>query len=442
MVQGGTKMFVSNYVSSLSILNVMNKHASAMAKHMSHIATGSRIASVAEDPSGWAIGMRMSVQIRGLDQANRNAQQYKSMLKVADGGVSSTVDILRTLKEKAIEAANDTCTDSDRQTIQKLFNQYADQIDDNALITYNGKYLINGSHNTASKLTNQAYTNSSLSTDTTTDTKLTDLLRRNGDSLNILADDTVNVSYVKDGKTYNTSYKVENTTVKDIFTKANAIDTAVFDVDNMSDTNEIGVDETGRTVKTVDDKNALTIKAKTAGTDGAVSGFTISITDKNGQVKKNANSSLDAFTEKIQPRNENSGDMLYAQVGTKSNQGIKLGLGDMTSLGLGLRSKDGDVLNVTTRDGANAAISVLDNALNRALDQQTTIGAVSSRMDYTIQNLTTQSENTTAAMSTLMDANLAKEMVEYTKENILLQAAQAMLAQNNKNAAWFLSLLQ
>ncbi|MCI7261596.1 MAG: flagellin [Selenomonadales bacterium] len=435
-------MFVSNYVSSLSILNVMNKHASAMAKHMSHIATGSRIASVAEDPSGWAIGMRMSVQIRGLDQANRNAQQYKSMLKVADGGVSSTVDILRTLKEKAIEAANDTCTDSDRQTIQKLFNQYADQIDDNALITYNGKYLINGSHNTASKLTNQAYTNSSLSTDTTTDTKLTDLLRRNGDSLNILADDTVNVSYVKDGKTYTTSYKVENTTVKDIFTKANAIDTAVFDVDNMSDSNEIGVDETGRTVKTVDDKNALTIKAKTAGTDGAVSGFTISITDKNGQVKKNANSSLDAFTEKIQPRNENSGDMLYAQVGTKSNQGIKLGLGDMTSLGLGLRSKDGDVLNVTTRDGANAAISVLDNALNRALDQQTTIGAVSSRMDYTIQNLTTQSENTTAAMSTLMDANLAKEMVEYTKENILLQAAQAMLAQNNKNAAWFLSLLQ
>ena len=435
-------MFVSNYVSSLSILNVMNKHASAMAKHMSHIATGSRIASVAEDPSGWAIGMRMSVQIRGLDQANRNAQQYKSMLKVADGGVSSTVDILRTLKEKAIEAANDTCTDSDRQTIQKLFNQYADQIDDNALITYNGKYLINGSHNTASKLTNQAYTNSSLSTDTTTDTKLTDLLRRNGDSLNILADDTVNVSYVKDGKTYTTSYKVENTTVKDIFTKANAIDTAVFDVDNMSDTNEIGVDETGRTVKTVDDKNALTIKAKTAGTDGAVSGFTISITDKNGQVKKNANSSLDAFTEKIQPRNENSGDMLYAQVGTKSNQGIKLGLVDMTSLGLGLRSKDGDVLNVTTRDGANAAISVLDNALNRALDQQTTIGAVSSRMDYTIQNLTTQSENTTAAMSTLMDANLAKEMVEYTKENILLQAAQAMLAQNNKNAAWFLSLLQ
>ena len=435
-------MFVSNYVSSLSILNVMNKHASAMAKHMSHIATGSRIASVAEDPSGWAIGMRMSVQIRGLDQANRNAQQYKSMLKVADGGVSSTVDILRTLKEKAIEAANDTCTDSDRQTIQKLFNQYADQIDDNALITYNGKYLINGSHNTASKLTNQAYTNSSLSTDTTTDTKLTDLLRRNGDSLNILADDTVNVSYVKDGKTYTNSYKVENTTVKDIFTKANAIDTAVFDVDNMSDSNEIGVDETGRTVKTVDDKNALTIKAKIAGTDGAVSGFTISITDKNGQVKKNANSSLDAFTEKIQPRNENSGDMLYAQVGTKSNQGIKLGLGDMTSLGLGLRSKDGDVLNVTTRDGANAAISVLDNALNRALDQQTTIGAVSSRMDYTIQNLTTQSENTTAAMSTLMDANLAKEMVEYTKENILLQAAQAMLAQNNKNAAWFLSLLQ
>ena len=84
---------------------------------------------------------------------------------------------------------------------------------------------------------------------------------------------------------------------------------------------------------------------------------------------------------------------------------------------------------------------VLDKALEKALDQQTSVGAMSSRLDYTISNLTVQSENLTDAKSTLMDANLAREMLEYTKENVLMQAAMAMLAQNNANAGWFLKLL-
>ena len=85
---------------------------------------------------------------------------------------------------------------------------------------------------------------------------------------------------------------------------------------------------------------------------------------------------------------------------------------------------------------------MLDTAINRALDQSTTIGAVSSRMDYTISNLTTQSENLTSAMSVILDADMAKEITNYAKHNILLQAAQAMLAQSNQNAGWFLSLLK
>ena len=89
-----------------------------------------------------------------------------------------------------------------------------------------------------------------------------------------------------------------------------------------------------------------------------------------------------------------------------------------------------------------ASVKLPDNALSRALDQQTTIGAQSSRLDYTISNLTTQSENVTAAMATIMDADMAKEITEYTRDRILLQAAQAMLAQSNQNMAWFLSLLK
>ena len=434
-------MTINNYVMSIGILNTLNKHSASMANHLRHISTGLRIANVADDPAGWAIGQRMDVRIRGLDQANRNAQQAKSLLKVADGGISSTVDILRTLKEKAIEAANDTATTADRQTIQKLFDQYADQIDDNALVTYNGKYLLDGSRQGLSQKTQQAFTNEQLGKDTQLGTKLTDLTRRDGSSLNILAGDTVNISYVKDGKTYSASYAAKDTTVEDIFKQMNAIAGDVFDVAGMRDTAEIGTGAVGQTVKTVDGENAISVKAKDAGTAGSISGFTIGISDSQGQMKKTVNSALDAFTETIQAKDARADGSLKMQIGADANNTLNIPLGDMSSRALGLRGRDGSVLDITTQKGANAAMDVLDKALERALDQETTVGAMSSRLDYTISNLTVQSENLTDAKSTLLDADMAKEMLAYTRENVLMQAAMAMLAQNNKNAGWFLSLL-
>ncbi|MDY6299738.1 MAG: flagellin [Selenomonadaceae bacterium] len=434
-------MTINNYVMSIGILNTLNKHSASMANHLRHISTGLRIANVADDPAGWAIGQRMDVRIRGLDQANRNAQQSKSLLKVADGGISSTVDILRTLKEKAIEAANDTATTADRQTIQKLFDQYADQIDDNALVTYNGKYLLDGSRQGLSQKTQQAFTNEQLGKDMKLTTKLTDLTRRDGSSLDILAGDTVNVSYVKDGKTYSASYAAKDTTVEDIFKQMNAIAGDVFDIAGMSDTAEIGTGAAGQTVKTADGESAISVKAKDAGTAGSISGFTIGISDSQGQMKKTVNSALDAFTETIQAKDARADGSLKMQIGADANNTLNIPLGDMSSRALGLRGRDGSVLDVTTQKGANAAMDVLDKALERALDQETTVGAMSSRLDYTISNLTVQSENLTDAKSTLLDADMAKEMLAYTRESVLMQAAMAMLAQNNKNAGWFLSLL-
>ena len=434
-------MYVNNFVMSTNIINTLNYHQTQASKHLLNISTGLKIRSVADDPSGWAIGQRMDVRIRSLDAANGNAQRMKSLLKVADGGISSTVDILRKLKEKAIEAANDTATDSDRQTIQKLFDQYVDQIDDNAYVDYNGKNLLDGSRQGAAQATQQAYTNRALSTDTTATTKLTDLARRNGDSLGITDSDTINISYVKEGKTYSASFSAKDATVEDIFTKMNAIDGDVFDVAGLSTTSVIGTDAYGEEKQTVDGENALTIKAKTAGKDGAIAGFTIGITDSKGQEKKSVNNVFNEFTETIEPRNAASDSSLYAQTSADANRGMKISLGDMRAEALGLRGRDGTVLSVTTKEGANAAMNVLDNALSRALDQQTTVGAMSSRLDYTISNLTVQSENLTDAKSTILDADMAKEMLAYTKENVLMQAAMAMLAQNNQNAAWFLSLL-
>ena len=130
------------------------------------------------------------------------------------------------------------------------------------------------------------------------------------------------------------------------------------------------------------------------------------------------------------------------QTGTRANQAIKIGLTDMRAQALGLQGKDGNTLNVSTQKNANAAINVLDNAIQKALDQQTTIGAIESRLEYTSTNLTTASENVTASESTIRDADMAKEMTEYTKNNVLLQAAQSMLAQANQNSSSVLSLLQ
>ncbi len=333
-------MYVNNFVMSTSIINTLNYHQTQASKHLLNISTGLKIRSVADDPSGWAIGQRMDVRIRSLDAANSNAQQMKSLLKVADGGIGSTVDILKKLKEKAIEAANDTATDGDRQTIQKLFDQYVDQIDDNAYVNYNGKNLLDGSRQGAAQATQQAYTNRALSTDTTATTKLTDLARRSGDSLGITDSDTVNVSYVKDGKTYSASFSAKDATVEDIFKKMNDINGDVFDAANLSTTSVIGTDAYGAEKQTVDGENALTIRAKTAGKDGAIAGFTIGITDSKGQEKKSVNNVFNEFTETIEPRNVVSDSSLYAQTSADANRGMKISLGDMRAEALGLRGRD------------------------------------------------------------------------------------------------------
>ena len=140
-------MVVKNNMSAINTLNILNKNSNALAKSLQKVSSGMRINSAADDASGYAISERMRVQIKSLDQDNRNTQNGNSMMRVAEGAVSSTVDILKTLKEKVINAANDTNTDIDRKTIQKELDQSIDQIDDNANVTYNGKYLVDGSHN-------------------------------------------------------------------------------------------------------------------------------------------------------------------------------------------------------------------------------------------------------------------------------------------------------
>ena len=602
-------MVVKNNMTAINTLNTLNKNSSALSKSLQKVSSGMKINSAADDASGYAISERMRVQIRSLDQANQNTQNGSSMMKVAEGAVSSTVEILKTLKEKAINAANDSNTDSDRQTIQKELDQSIDQINDNANVTFNGKYLVDGSKNSKGNATYTVLTNQSLATDTKATTALTALKARNGDDLEIVDTDFVTVSYVQAGNTYSTTFSAKGATLQDIFTNAEAADdtskifadvtnasvrastngideataldamkakdtdaygsdvagkiadgsiayppeltdatatagkiggisidgtlktalaalttdvakaiatynkTAVADkkidtsaladyltigettpavkVANMDkstlkaleilandknavnsgnatitnaidaynafradqvesygshtavvDSATVGIDGAGDKVNTASGDKGISITANVDGIKGQISGLNISISDSKGNVKKSANAALDAFSETIRAQNQSEDNAITLQVGANANQSIKIGLTDMRSEALGLKGADGTTLNISTQTKANAAINVLDNAIQKALDQQTTIGSVESRLEYTSSNLTTASENVQASESTIRDADMAKEMTEYTKNNVLLQAAQSMLAQANQSSSNVLSLLQ
>ena len=621
-------MVVKNNMTAMNTLNTLNKNSSALSKSLQKVSSGMKINSAADDASGYAISERMRVQIRSLDQANQNTQNGSSMMKVAEGAVSSTVEILKTLKEKAVNAANDSNTDSDRQTIQKELDQSIDQINDNANVTFNGKYLVDGSKNSKGNATYTVLTNQSLDRGTKATDALTDLKSRSGDSLEISSTDKVTVSYVQAGKTYTTTFNVaykDKTgadaihTLQDIFTAAENIDDksnifadannasveasmgkdaaatakaaakkadgAVFgdavakaingdgttkptmsyppvfsdvaanagnfiaddgatkvaiggtaktaldkatddvakavaawndaqtddskkidtselskywaidatngakadnDAGNMKalaalasdsvasesanatikaavdayktyvadlnaslgshisvvDSSTVGIDAAGDKVDTASGEKGISITANKSGIGGQISGLNISISDSKGNVKKSANAALDAFSETIRAQNKSDDNAISLQVGASANQSIKVGLTDMRAEALGLKGADGTTLNISTQGKANAAINVLDNAIQKALDQQTTIGSVESRLEYTSTNLTTASENVQASESTIRDADMAKEMTNYTKNNVLLQAAQSMLAQANQSSSNVLSLLQ
>ncbi|HBT80028.1 MAG TPA: flagellin [Selenomonas sp.] len=439
-------MVVKNNMSAVNTLNILNKNSSALSKSLQKVSSGMKINGAADDASGYAISERMRVQIRGLDQANQNTQNGNSMMKVAEGAVSSTVDILKTLKEKVINAANDTNTDADRATIQKELDQSIDQINDNANVTYNGKYLVDGSHNSHVDATTSSMTNESLASTTKGASAFSVLQDRNGNSLNINSLDTVTISFVREGKTYSTSMQATGN-LNALLTKANGIKDAKGNAINaftatVKEGSYIGKDIAGDTVATADEKNALTITAAGTGVTKQISGVTISVTNTKGQVQKSANAVLDNFSESIRAQNKSDDNAISLQVGTKANQSIRVGLTDMRAEALGLQASTGQTIQIGTQAQANAAINVLDNAVQKALDQQTTIGSVQSRLSYTSTNLTTASENVQASESTIRDADMAKEMTGYTRNNILAQAAQSMLAQANHNTADVLNLLQ
>ena len=473
-------MVVKNNMPARRTLNEIDRNAKAMAKDLSKVSSGLKIRNAADDASGYAISERMDVQVDSLEQANQNTQNGGAMLKTAEGAMQSTVDALRGLKEKALNAANDTNTDADRATMQKEVDQMIDQIDDNAAANYNGKMLIDGSRNNAITDVATHMTNQNLAEDATATTSLLDLKDCVGNSLGIQETDTITVSYVLNGETHTVTAPMMHDVTKlnpdfdpmdpsfgpelikgkaaysieemvglvggswgvDPASKETVITGSLVELVKSDDSSYIGVNGFGEEIHTADNTAGITLKSMTAGIKGQISGLTICIKDSEGNPRRDANKALE-FSTTIFAENASEDNAIKIQMGTKANQTITAGFSDLRSEALGLKTPPPvETLSIATQEAANAAVNVLDNALQKVLDQQTKVGAIQNRLEYTSANLITSSENTLAAKSVITDANMAQQMTSYTKNNILVQASQAMLAQANQSSSSVLSLLQ
>lgn len=419
-------MVIRNNLDALRSYNTMNANHTRAQKNFMKVATGEKINSAQDDSAAFSISERMRNRIRSLEQAHRNTQNGTSMIRTASEAVDTITETLRSLKEKAINAANDSNTDDDRKTLQKEVNQLIDQIDDNALVTFNGKYLIDNTKNNAATASKTILLNQALDKSTALNNDLSALKNRAGDSLGITTDDKYQVSWVINGKTETTTGNADGTKLQDLLeTPGTSILTAAVVAADAT----AGTDKHNLDVYTPDKTEGITLTAANTGVQDQIAGFTISITDGAGNIRSIANSALNQFTEIQRGEIQTSDNALNFQVGAEANVATRIALTDMRAQSLGLKGSDNQYLSVSTKDDANAAINVIDNAIKKVADQQAALGALVSRLDHTAENLTTSYTNDKSSESGMRDADMAREMTNYTRDNLLAQTSQSMLAQ-------------
>ncbi|SCM81655.1 Flagellin [uncultured Sporomusa sp.] len=414
-------MVINHNLSALNTFNKLNTNNTLMNNSLEKLSSGYRINSAADDAAGLAISEKMRGQIRGLDQASANAQDSISMVQTAEGALNETTDILQRMRELAVQSASDTNTDDDRTNIQDEMNALVTEINRIASTTeFNTKKLLDGSMST--KITARANIQSNAAiTDagsalSATSSVLTDLTDTAGNSLGIKEDDTVTVSYMKNGELVSTDVTVTATT--DLAALAGA---------------DFGL--------SVDTDGNLLATASADGTAAAVYGLTITVssTDTEGNVSVNtkATNALSAFTQTQSAKDDSVEGTATVLIGANTGQSINISIDNMNAQSLGVNG-----LDVSSQKAADIAISVIDTATGTVSSMRSKLGAIQNRLEHTINNLTTSSENLTAAESRIRDVDMASEMANYTKLSVLNQAATAMLAKANAQPQQVLTLLQ
>ncbi|WP_371380323.1 flagellin [Sporomusa aerivorans] len=466
-------MIINHNLASLNTLNVLGRNEKATQSSLAKLSSGLRINSAADDAAGLAISEKMRGQIRGLDQAKTNSQNAISLTQTAEGNLNETSSILQRMQELAVQSANDTATDSNRKEIQKEIVQLKTEIDRiSNTAEFNTKKLLNGDvGNTANVMGTNTLafkplevSDSDLAADTYT------VKTANAATIGITAG--VNTTGIKsDGSEFDmtsgkiSGLKLGNYTLSVKSAAGGKFDFALKDKngnvvasvngkDNSGDIELVGNGGAKFTIKTGATLQAGEMKFNLNATYATASDFSITnsqgtstyssakdlkITDSDfeaGGIKFEMTVDTALVKDATGTTIKTTNNALTMQIGANANQTMQVAINKIDTKTLGI-----DGLDLSTKDGAQAAITAIDAATDKVSSERAKLGAVENRLQHTIANLTASSENLTTAESRIRHVDMAAEMASYQKNLVLQQAAQAMLAQANQQPQQVLKLL-
>ncbi|WP_454053768.1 flagellin N-terminal helical domain-containing protein [Clostridium sp. Marseille-Q7071] len=396
-------MIINHNMNALNAHRNMGINIGNSGKSMEKLSSGLRINRAGDDAAGLAISEKMRGQIRGLDQASRNAQDGISLIQTAEGALNETHAILQRMRELAVQAANDTNLTDDRAQLQQEINQLTSEVNRISNTTeFNQQKVLagQGDKNFTAKLQIGANKGQSLTINISkVDTKALDISTDTQKEVTMTgATNAANIN-VADGEKLTVTI---DGTATDIVTGAATTGTDV--------TKEEIVEKVNAAIKAAGKEAELKINA-----DGKYE-----ITGKDAE----------EITDLKNEGTDLTGTLTKAE---KELNGITNGMNDDVI---------GSALDISSHESAAAAVEKFNSAINNVSTERSKLGSFQNRLEHTINNLNTSSENLTAAESRIRDVDMAKEMMTFSKNNILQQAAQAMLAQANQQPQGVLQLLR
>ena len=465
-------MVVQHNMQAANANRMLNVTTSAQSKSTEKLSSGYRINRAADDAAGLTISEKMRKQIKGLDRASTNAEDGVSAVQTAEGALTEVHSMLQRMNELATQSANGTNSNTDRKAIQDEIDQLTTEIDRVSETTkFNETYLLKGDG--AEKAHNVNAHDAGIDGVTLTDKgdKVDVTLKelKAGDKISIAGKNYTIGAETKDGQALVKAQENDKQTITvngttytydatDKWTDGNGnkvkIGTGAADgeikigegdvVSNgtktltvMKDANTAdGIDDNDSTVITAGKayqlQTAEIVKASSIGTDTAAE---VNGTNKND----NYTTATTTFTLNKGTVSYKGGLSFNLHVGADADMTNKItvNIDSMNSAGLGVKGIKAD-----TEQDATYAIDAIADAISTVSSQRSALGAVQNRLEHTINNLDNVVENTTSAESRIRDTDMAEEMVNYSKNNILAQAGQSMLAQANQSNQGVLSLLQ
>jgi flagellin len=459
---------------------------------MERLASGKRINGASDDAAGVAIASRLSSEIRGTNQAIRNAMDGQAMIDTAEGAHQEIESILQRMRELAVQAANDTNNSDDRANIQSEAASLSTEIDRiSATTSWAGQNLLNASVNSGSfdyhvgsrgatadaiTVTIGDMSSSTLGVSTSTQTNVSATLTELGTNAMqvggaVKAGNEYNFTVNGEAMAYTAVTADENSTLATAQANIAAkIKTAIEAADNdhagmvvTTDGNTVRIDQSTVTFSGVaadsitdahnvtGDELTMTFTDFNSGTPASftINGETIAVTagefTTGSAYGMNASGMVSIITDKIAASTNLKGLTVAVTSPSSTKITIAVTKADGTSsflTGASATSSGSSTISFSTSDNAQSAIALIDTAIKNVNLQRANLGAVSNRLDSTVNNLTNISTNLAAGKGRIEDADFAAETTNLAKTQILQQASTAMLAQANASKQNVLSLLQ